>query len=353
MKIASQTNQSEEPGHIFIIGRERSGTTLLRSILHAHSYISIPPESTFIWDLFPIYGNCQHWTENTYRQFIKDLNLDVRFRLWGLDNSLLLKELTALGNRTTYQAVCQRVLACYNLQDKNERPLWVGDKNPAYTFFQKELHFLFPQARFIYIVRDYRDVLTSLWPLDFETRWTAAMCYRWTLGYHKFLVMKELYPDQFYLLRYEDLVAQPESELKKLLHFLKLPWDDTLMNYHRKTKKLLGQLPGRLTPYLANLDQPVNPSRIGQWKTFLSKKQVKIAEAICSDLGSSLGYEPSLPLHQKRDSYRLARLWSQLYFKIERLSQKLPGSLKRLYLYTKHLSQHGWHQKVKKSQTKD
>ena len=57
----------------FIVGRPRSGTTLLRTLFDAHPNVTIPPECQFIVNLYPKYGKTSNWTESLLLSFHEDL----------------------------------------------------------------------------------------------------------------------------------------------------------------------------------------------------------------------------------------------------------------------------------------
>lgn len=335
----------------FILGRERSGTTLLRSILHQHPHVVVPPESTFIWDLWPIYKRVRSWPDDKAKQFAKDLRLDPRFKFWDIDEKLLLEKLSNLPETSTYAEVCQHVLSSYtnNEVEHDGSEMWLGDKNPVYVEYVPFLLQLYPKARFVCIVRDYKDSLASIWPTGFEARWTAGICHKWVRCYEDLQHWREKLPEQFDTIRYEDLVTQPREILEPILKNFQLNWNDELLEFNKTTGKTLQDIDGSARAFVQNLDQPLNSKSIGRWKQELSPTMVKIADDICVKTAAKFGYDSTDYQDSSPKKYRLAKVWSRLYFNIEKTSQRLPPSLKRLYLKLKWRFNGGWTKAVKET----
>ncbi len=107
---------------IFIIGAERSGTTLLRIILASHSNICIPPESKFMLRLYPEYRDIKN--RDDVKRFIDDLGSDHFFKMWKLDIDLIKNELFEI-DEINYTNIVSKI---YRLYAENEhKEIW-GDK---------------------------------------------------------------------------------------------------------------------------------------------------------------------------------------------------------------------------------
>lgn len=342
----------------FILGRERSGTTLLRSILHQHPGIHIPPECTFIWDLWPVYKDFKKWTSHSAAQFINDLKLDPRFKFWHTDEELLLKKLSNLPETSTYANACQAVLQSYSSSNsgfvsQDDSSSWLGDKNPVYVEHVAFLMKLFPKAHFVVIVRDYKDALASIWSTGFEARWTASICHKWVKCYEDLKDWQEKFPHQFDIIRYEDLVTSPVTTLKPVMKNLDIEWTDELLEFDKTNEVTLEGVKGKALEFVHNINKPLNPKSIGRWKDDLTPRMVKVADDICAETATKFGYISSNSTNSSSKNYLLAKLWSRLYFNIEKTSQSFPSSLKRLYLKLKWRFNGGWTKAVKSTAVND
>src|SRR5512139_531021 len=106
----------EKPGPIlvfFFIGRPRTGTTLVQSLLDAHPNVQMPWECQFVLNLYLKYGSLKHWNPETLEQFYSDLLRQWQFSAWNIDHEKLKADLLACEGETSYRAVCQVVYLNY------------------------------------------------------------------------------------------------------------------------------------------------------------------------------------------------------------------------------------------------
>ena len=153
--------QLKEIPIFFIVGRPRSGTTLLRTLFDAHPNSIVPPECQFIINLFPKYGKITHWHEKDLEEFYSELVKQWLFDLWPLDRQELRENLMACTGEQSYGTICKVVYASYQSVFNHDKILALGDKNPGYAIYTRKLLKIFPKAKFIHIIRDYRDNFLS------------------------------------------------------------------------------------------------------------------------------------------------------------------------------------------------
>ncbi len=175
----------------FIIGRPRSGTTLLRVLFEAHPHVLIPPESPFIISLYKKYGKVTSWDEPIIHEFCEDLFRQRYFDKWLIDKDVLVKNLLEAKGENTFQDMVRKVCLSYiSVFDKEDIRL-IGDKNPAYSLFIDRIHKLFPEAKIIHITRDYRDNYLSLTKVNFEVPIVPLVVYRWKFAYRRVQKLKK------------------------------------------------------------------------------------------------------------------------------------------------------------------
>ena len=104
------TEKISIPPLFFIIGRSRSGTTLLRTMLDMHQNITVPNECTFILQLSEKYKNVKKWTTTIIEEFTIDLKSTWLFENLKINNELLNKKINSLGPTLTYSEVCRQVI---------------------------------------------------------------------------------------------------------------------------------------------------------------------------------------------------------------------------------------------------
>jgi hypothetical protein len=215
---------------IFIVGCQRSGTTLLRLILDAHPNLSIGPESRFLDDLAKVTG--EDWS---------------RIEPYGFPRSYFHEAFADLFH--DFQMA---------YAERRGKQRW-GDKSPRYTMHIPFLDELFPNCQVVHVIRDGRDVVAS-----HRERWGYGSAYKATAKWQRYIEAaraagKQLGPARFTEVRYEALVVDPEPELRKLLDFLGEPWADAVLHHEDALHDVTAGYERRHAPATG----PIEPDRIG------------------------------------------------------------------------------------------
>ncbi len=290
--LASNSAQIKQIPFVLIIGRPRSGTTLLRTMLDAHPNIKIPLESPFIKNLNPLYGNKVFWTKNDLEIFYNVLLKQPQFNLWAVDHENLKKNILSAEGKITFGELCKLIYSENISFFEKEEIKVLADKNPPYTLYIPKLFKVFPEARFIYITRDYRDNILSMINVDFERPWVASLAYRWKYYNKKFLKAQKKNPDKFFVIKYEDLVTSPEKYLTEICTFLNIPYSLNMLNYHSKEKEVLHIYPQELiNRYHKSLFEPISPKKVDQWKIKMKDSDIRKADLIVGKYAEIMGYK--------------------------------------------------------------
>lgn len=285
------SNQAQIP-FFFILGRPRTGTTLLRSLLDAHPNVMIPWECQFVLNLYPKYGSLEFWNPETLEHFYTDLLDQWQFRTWNLDHEKLKTDLMACEGQISYASLCQVVYLNQISFYPKQTILMIGDKNPGYSIYPDRLKKIYPDAKFIYILRDYRDNFHSIKNVDFELPIVSVVVYKWKYFYKQALLASKKYPDSFAFVRYEDLVSEPETRFREICEFLSIPYVPECFDFYKMKNKAEETYPVViLKKHHKSLFNPVNTSRIGLWKKSMSGRQVKIADFVAGKYAEQAGYE--------------------------------------------------------------
>jgi hypothetical protein len=200
------------------------------------------------------------------------------------------------GEALPYPAFLNRVFGLYG-EIKN-KPL-VGNKTPAYIRRMLDLHALWPEAKFVHIIRDGRDVCLSVlnWKKgerivgrygSWEEDPVSTTALWWERKVRK---AREdgavLGPGLYQEMHYEDLVEDPERECKRLCEFLGVAYDDAMIRFAEgKTRTDLPN--ARKTPKKAWL--PIT-SGMRNWRTEMPATDIQHFEAAAGNLLEELGYE--------------------------------------------------------------
>ena len=147
---------------VFLVSRGRSGSTMLQNILDAHPNICAPLESKFVLHLKSKYKNISHWNNKTINQFITDLYTNRKIRLfWNIDKKNLY-DLFSQYKIESFADACKIIYLSFPSVHTKNNVTVIIDKNPAHSRFIYELYTVFPNAKFIHLVRDPRATTNSL-----------------------------------------------------------------------------------------------------------------------------------------------------------------------------------------------
>lgn len=276
----------------FIVGRARSGTTLLQTMLDAHPSVIIPSESSVLMNLKNKYYTCENWNNKKTDDFLNDIFKDRKLnQFWKLDKNKIKDQLYQIPESSrNYVLFCKIIYLNYSSLFGQKSIKLIGDKNPNYTLFIKDLIELFPEAKFIHIVRDYRANIASNRAI-FSIKNIAVLAHSWKYHNLKIDAAKAEYPDRFTLLRYEDLVVNPVDEMKKVCSFLNISYNTLIFDYHETLNKSISDIEKkRYNKIHGNLLKPVNSEKINSWKNTLSEKDIALSEYITGEYALKYDY---------------------------------------------------------------
>ncbi|MFT5312684.1 MAG: tetratricopeptide (TPR) repeat protein [Paraglaciecola sp.] len=190
---------------VFICGMFRSGSTLVEQILAAHPKVTAGGEREFFIRL-------------------------ISGSLSPFPSSMLLTSFAKL------QAIADEYLA--DLRKAFPGSTLITDKRPENFLYIGLLKVLFPNARFIHTLRNPLDNCLSIFFLRLGNKMNYALSLRDTAHYYQLqdslmLFWKQKYPQSIHTVSYDNLVNAPESEVRQLLSFLSLEWDDNCLDFYK------------------------------------------------------------------------------------------------------------------------
>jgi len=277
-----QNKLNEQNPPIFILGVQRSGTTLLRLILNSHSHIAIPEESTFLMPLLKKKNIKAHLSGKSLKALVNYLSLNSQLKLWNYDCSDFLHSLSEKEHITLKNLIEEMFRSyCRN----NSKSIW-GDKTPS--FFRKIdiLNLLFPDAKFIHIIRDGRDVFDSWRKMDPSKKNVAVAAIEWRYKLSKIEKSLRFVPDKNRLtIRYEDLLEQPEIMIESICSFLGIAYESDMLDFYRKSHCNVGEHHSHL------IFQPINKNNKEKWRKNLTVREVKTFSILSGHFLKKYSYE--------------------------------------------------------------
>jgi hypothetical protein len=257
-------------------------------MLDAHPQLAIPAETHFL----PRVARCE-----SPAAAVELIRSASTWRDLNLAGDVLAARAAGAGNA---RDVVREMYALY--AEGQGKPRW-GDKTPAYVRSMSVVAELLPEARFVHIIRDGRDVAASVRGLWFGGD-TVADSARWwseSIAWARRDGAGVAYVE----VRYEDLVRDPEPVLRRICEFVELEWQPAMLDYPRRAGSRLAELRNdvvrvdgavttgaqRMHLHRLTLGPPV-ATRIGRWRSELAPADVAAFEAVAGPLLRELGYEP-------------------------------------------------------------
>ncbi|MEM9168730.1 MAG: sulfotransferase [Pseudomonadota bacterium] len=278
----------------FIVGVGRSGTTLLRLLLDAHTQLAIPPETHWLPAMLGLETETTNWRDAASAALASSHNWqDMGF---GEDD---VHEMLAPGASDTPVDFIREIYRRYAARHNATR--W-GDKTPIHQLSMEMIARQLPEARFIHMIRDGRDVAAShkgLWFGPGDDMRRAARMWIWRISLAR---QSAQFLPHYLEVRYEDLVRDPRTTLQRICEFIDLPFQESQLAAHERAEGRLAELDDLKGPRgLIDArrrqsihewtNRPPDSSRIGRWRTILSTEEVETFQTIAADFLTELGYE--------------------------------------------------------------
>jgi hypothetical protein len=261
---------------VIVLGVGRSGTTLLRVMLDRNTTLAIPYESFFVLPLARRHGD-----RPRLDAFLDDLDRFYQLYEWGISREDVRPRLRE--GMTTGEAIA----AVFEVYAEREGKARWGDKTPLYMQHLPLIERLFPDAVWVHLVRDGRDAALSFLSLPegfsgktwAQPRTAAQFAARWRT---EILAARRL-GGPYLELRYEDLVSDPERELRRVCEHASLPWEPGMLDH-------TGVAEVAKMPEHRNIAKPPTAG-LRDWRNEMSREDALAFEGVAGDVLRSAGYE--------------------------------------------------------------
>lgn len=282
-----------------IVGSPRSGTTLLRFMLDSHPDLAIPPETGFLPTIQALTG-----TGDSLRELFHETitSFPPEAPGWS-DFGIAVEEFRQALEHVSPFNLSEGTRAFYRLYARRFRKSRYGDKTPLYGRHMVYIQRLLPEAHFIHIIRDGRDVAASLRKRWFSPGYDMATQAEYWRDNVQAARDQGKSCDSYCEVRYESLLQDPESILRPLCRFLELDFATAMLEYHRRVPERIREHGSRSwvqgsfrvsheerMQQQALTMQPPVLQRIGAWKNDLTAAECDEFDLVAGDLHRELGY---------------------------------------------------------------
>lgn len=310
------------PSFPFIVGRGRSGTTLLRAMFDSHPLMAIPGESHFVVNLGVRRRRYDRPGGFQMEPFLQDLLGHFGFVRWGIPAETVTESFRSGPPRDLPGAI-RRVFGLYARE--RGKSLY-GDKTPNYVMHIGLLATLLPESRFIHIIRDGRDVALSYLDGGWGPKGVAGNALYWRrLVGHGREEGRRLGSERYCEVRYENLLADPEAELRGLCRFIDLDFDPVMLRYFERAD-ILHLMPWGAESHAALTLPPTKGLR--DWRREMRREDVALFETLAGDLLDELGYERTTTTRPPR-AVRLRAGKQRIRFQARYATQRFKKQVRR------------------------
>ncbi|MEM9955318.1 MAG: sulfotransferase [Chloroflexota bacterium] len=271
---------------LIIVSAGRSGTTLLRSMLVMGNDLAMPPENDKLPLMMMHYASMQEigWS-NLSRTVLSHMEVSTFYDMWQLDFNAMYAQARALPDE---QKSLGRLIDLIYLRYADvhfpNATVW-GDQTPDNMLYFHWFMKVFPKAKYLHVLRDGRDVVSSLLKMPaFEVDTSVE---RWNQAMQRAIKIKQSLPaSQFAEMRYEDLVSNPEQTLQRVCDFAGIPYKPVMLDFWKSDTTVEHQW----YEHHQNLAKPLSTKSVGRWRERLTNEQQQIVNTELREMLDYYGY---------------------------------------------------------------
>ncbi|MEO3973749.1 sulfotransferase [Streptomyces sp. CAU 1734] len=269
---------STQDGPILIIGTERSGSNLLRLVLDAHSRIAVPHPPHFMRYLsgIPYDGDVE--------AMVGDAMWLLRNHIHPWPHEIDRAAVTGAAGPSLFGVVS----AIYDQYRVAEGAARWGCKSTFMVEHVDEVVAEHPGARFLWLVRDPRDVAASAKRAVFGHCHPYRMALRWRAEQELARAALERWgPGVVHLVRYEDLVSAPDREIRAICDFIGETVEPAMLAHHLTGN---ARVTASLSASWRTAGDPITTARIGAHRRGLSDRERRQVESVTARVMETLRY---------------------------------------------------------------
>jgi hypothetical protein len=279
----------------FVCGVTRSGTTLVRLMLDSHPDLAIPGETHWVPKLIR-----RLETEKLSASELADVITGTnRWQEFHLDADELRARFAAMPKANAADAI----RTFYLLYAEKEGKTRYGDKTPGYIREMLRIQRTLPEAHFIHIIRDGRDVSLSHMRMNWGPKTYEESAQLWV---ERITKARKMAPKvrNYHEIHFEALVRDTEGTLRQVCEVIDLEFDPVMLGYHERAEKRLEEKNvdlvrqhGPTQPAEARMEshklakEPPRKDRLEAWREKMTPEEIASYEKIAGPLLVELGYE--------------------------------------------------------------
>jgi hypothetical protein len=271
---------------LFIVGTERSGSNLLRLVLDAHPRLFVPHPPHVMHFFGPLearYGDLSR--EPALRRLTADVLRLVEGHIHRWDH---IPSVDSVVARAPTRDLFGVMAGLYEAAREHAgKPRW-GNKSTFMVHHAGRVLKAYPAARFLWLVRDPRDVAVSSRESVFSPFHPLRTATLWARQQAEGARLERDWPEHVLRVHYEALVGEPEATVARICGFLGEEPDPAMLAFHRRPA---AQRSASLSESWARTGQPIEANRVGRWEGALSALELAQVEVTAAEPMRLLGYD--------------------------------------------------------------
>ncbi len=279
------------PDPFFVVGTGRCGSTLLQTMLMSHPAIRMPAETQYFQFMDPAeLGLPDPLPDGMVETYLDRVRADLGWKI--LNSCPGLGDAYTAAVRAGLRGAREQFLWISEAMTTDQQGKLLGEKTPQHWSRLERILSLYPSARVVHICRDPRDVTAALMSMPW---WGGRSVRRTARHWRKALLAAEAWdrrlgPTRHRIVRYEDLVADPEAVLRDIGTLLGTGFDPAMLDRREAVER--AYRPGE-EGHKGLTRAEVQTDRHGRYRKKLSPFQVRVVEAaVGHDLMARHGYHP-------------------------------------------------------------
>lgn len=247
----------------FIVGAGRSGTTLLRLMLCGHEALYIPPEAWFLGDVACRLPSSGALGKDFLAECGRIILASDRWKDWRCADKKLLAILRDCEG-LDQAAVIDRIFR--GAFDLPEGVRW-GEKSPRHSHIADRLGRIFPRSQFIHLIRDGRDVTSSMLARGWFGASARRVSEHWRNCVRGAAKAAAFGSSRYMEVQFERLLENPREQIMRICRFLGIDFDARMLSYQNQVGEFV---PSGEAAYHQKLTGTLNANEVGKWKDSLS-----------------------------------------------------------------------------------
>lgn len=261
----------------FVLANPRSGSSMFRLMLNAHSKITVPPESGFALWYADKYSGDHDYDQKIYESFADDISQAKKFETWGVSRELLLEAITR-NKPDSYVGMVDSVYEAYALRSGKKSTVF-GDKNNYYVDHIDKLRKYFPDSKLIFLFRDGRDIAVSYKNIEQEkinsnyvprlSKDIEVIAQEWADNVQNFLCVIDK-SDNAIAIKYEELITSPKDELSRIFGFLGEEFEENTLSFYEFNDE-----PKEFLQWKSKTLESVDNKNVNKYKKYLTSEEIE------------------------------------------------------------------------------